>query len=53
MAETPESEVTKGQERRVFILLAVFLAPILSVMLVGGYGFLVWMSHILLGPPTS
>ena len=53
MPEGPEQGATKGQERRVFILLAVFLAPILSVILVGGYGFLIWMSQILLGPPTS
>ena len=43
---------TKAQERRVFIILAVFLAPVLSVAIVGGYGFLVWMSHLLLGPPA-
>ena len=43
---------TKAEERRVFWTLAVFLAPILSVILVGGYGFLIWMSHLLLGPPT-
>ncbi|MGI9400942.1 MAG: periplasmic nitrate reductase, NapE protein [Rhizobiaceae bacterium] len=44
---------TKTQERRVFILLAVFLAPILSVVLVGGYGFLIWMSQLAFGPPTQ
>ena len=43
---------TKSEERRSFVLLAVFLAPILSVAVVGGYGFLIWMSHLLLGPPT-
>lgn len=46
--ETP----TKQEERRVFILLAVFMAPILSVAIVGSYGFLIWMSHLLIGPPT-
>ncbi len=43
---------TKQEERRVFVMLAVFMAPILSIALVGGYGFLIWMSQILLGPPT-
>lgn len=43
---------TKSEERRVFIILAVFLAPALSVAVVGGFGFLVWMSHLLLGPPA-
>lgn len=46
--ETP----TKGEERRVFVLLAVFMAPIASIVLVGGYGFLIWMSQLVLGPPT-
>ena len=49
---SPTPVATKSEERRVFILLAVFLAPFLSILLVGGYGFLVWMSHLLLGPPT-
>ncbi len=38
-------ESTKQSERRAFVLLVVFLAPILSVIIVGGYGFLVWMSQ--------
>jgi nitrate reductase NapE len=46
-----QDESTQTEERRAFLLLVVFLAPILSIMIVGGYGFLVWMSQILLGPP--
>lgn len=42
---------TKTDERRAFILLVVFLAPILAVGIVGGYGFLVWMSQLVMGPP--
>lgn len=49
---SPAVAATKGEERRVFILLAVVLAPVLSIILVGGYGFLIWMSQLLLGPPT-
>ncbi|WP_418930363.1 periplasmic nitrate reductase, NapE protein [Gilvimarinus xylanilyticus] len=41
----------KRQEWRLFIFIIVFLFPILSVMVVGGYGFAVWMSQIILGPP--
>ncbi|MES0881556.1 periplasmic nitrate reductase, NapE protein [Roseibium sp. SCP14] len=44
---------TKRDERIAFILLAVFLAPALSVAIVGGYGFIVWMSQIVLGPPAG
>ncbi|GAB3292059.1 periplasmic nitrate reductase, NapE protein [Parahaliea aestuarii] len=44
-------EAGKSEERRVFIALAVFLAPILAVAIVGGYGFAVWMSQLVFGPP--
>ena len=44
-------EPSRTQERRAFILLVVFLAPVLAVAIVGGYGFLVWMSQLILGPP--
>jgi nitrate reductase NapE len=47
----PVQEVDKKTEFRSFILLCVFLAPALSIAIVGGYGFIVWMSQILLGPP--
>jgi nitrate reductase NapE len=33
--------------------LAVVLAPVLSVAIVGGYGFVIWMSQLVLGPPTG
>ena len=39
-------------ELRTFLFLTVFLAPILSVMIVGGYGFIIWMVQIVYGPPT-
>lgn len=45
-------DVSKSEEKRTFFFLAVLLAPILSFVLVGGYGFLIWMSQILLGPPS-
>lgn len=52
-AKPDQPTATKTEERRVFVLLAVFLAPILSITLVGGYGFLVWMSQLVLGPPAQ
>ena len=42
---------TEAMERRSFILLVVFFAPVLAVMVVGGFGFMVWMSQLVLGPP--
>ncbi|WP_321503528.1 periplasmic nitrate reductase, NapE protein [Breoghania sp.] len=34
----------RRDERVAFFLLAVVLAPALSVALVGAYGFIIWMS---------
>lgn len=43
----------KSDETLAFLTLALVLFPILSVVVVGGYGFLVWMQQILTGPPGS
>jgi nitrate reductase NapE len=43
----------KVLERNTFILLAVVLAPVLAVAIVGGYGFTVWISQLILGPPGT
>lgn len=43
----------KSDEIRTFLFLTIFLAPILAVALVGGYGFLVWMSQLVVGPPAG
>ena len=44
---------TKREERRAFLFMAVLLAPILSVVIVGGYGFMVWMLQLIYGPPAG
>ena len=44
---------TRKQELRAFIALAVVLAPVLAVMIVGGYGLLVWLFQIIVGPPGT
>lgn len=49
---TEISPEQKTRERNTFIFLAVFLAPIISVVIVGGLGFAIWISQILFGPPT-
>ncbi|WP_320823170.1 periplasmic nitrate reductase, NapE protein [Reinekea sp.] len=43
---------TKAHERRAVLFITVFLFPFLSIVLVGGYGFIIWMSQLLLGPST-
>lgn len=55
-AKTSGPEAGTGKPRKraeiaAFLTLAVLIWPILAVGVVGGYGFLVWMSQIVLGPP--
>lgn len=49
--ENLSSKALHRHEFRLFVFLIVFLFPILAVVVVGGYGFAVWMSQILMGPP--
>lgn len=51
--EPVSDQPRKKDERIAFAFLAIFFAPILAVAIVGGYGFLIWMSQMLLGPPTG
>jgi len=44
---------SRQDERRAFWFLALFAAPILAVLIVGGYGFIVWIWQILMGPPGA
>lgn len=50
-----ENSVNDGNNRsrewRLYIFIVVFLFPILSVMIVGGFGFIVWMYQLFAGPP--
>jgi nitrate reductase NapE len=49
----PDRSGTSGRraELLVFAIIAAFIWPIVAVGVVGGYGFLIWMSQIFLGPP--
>jgi periplasmic nitrate reductase NapE len=55
--EQPAVDATRIERRRealTFILLAVVLFPLLAVIVVSGFGFIVWMSQLLwLGPPSG
>jgi nitrate reductase NapE len=58
MTETAGSGVPEADDRptrrseiAAFLVLAVLIWPIIAVGIVGGYGFLVWMSQVVLGPP--
>ena len=55
MANPPQGAQQTGRsdELWAFITLAVFLVPVLSVVIVGGIGFVVWMQQILFGPTAG
>jgi periplasmic nitrate reductase NapE len=48
-----QPEPTSREEATVFLLLAIVLAPVLAVAIVGGYGFAIWMYQLLSGPPLG
>ena len=43
----------RRSELTLFLFITVVLFPILSVMIVGGYGFAVWIFQMFTGPPTA
>ena len=46
-------QYTRNQELRSFLFLSIVMAPVLTVMIIVGYGFLVWMFQLISGPPTG
>ncbi|MCW8084247.1 periplasmic nitrate reductase, NapE protein [Sabulicella glaciei] len=42
---------TRRQELLAFFILAVLIWPFIAVGVVAGFGFLVWMYHLVVGPP--
>jgi periplasmic nitrate reductase NapE len=51
-ATTPEEKQRKAEEWRTWFFFTVFMAPIVAVLAVSGWGFIVWMYQLLAGPPT-
>ena len=49
--ETKNRSLSKTQEWRSFLFLSVVMAPVLAVIIVAGWGFLVWMFQLFAGPP--
>ena len=50
------NDVAQSEKKREllgFLFLTVVLVPALSVILVGGYGFSIWMYQIIAGPPGA
>jgi nitrate reductase NapE len=53
LENAPPSPSTRQEELRSFLFFTVVMAPVLAVLIVGGYGFLVWMYQVLAGPPGA
>lgn len=51
--DNDSASVGKKRELKAFLFLTVVLAPLLSVVLVGGYGFTIWMYQLIAGPPSA
>lgn len=47
-----DKPITKASELKAFLFISVVLFPLLSVAVVGGFGFVIWMSQLLFGPGT-
>ncbi|RZT36363.1 periplasmic nitrate reductase, NapE protein [Cupriavidus agavae] len=48
----PQDPQRRKEELRSFLFLTAVMVPVLSVIVVAGYGFIVWMSQLISGPPT-
>lgn len=44
---------TRQEELRSFLFFTVVMAPVLAVLLVASYGFVIWMVQLLAGPPSA
>lgn len=47
----PNNDTSLADEFRAFLLVAAVLVPVLTVTVIVGYGFSVWISQMFLGPP--
>jgi nitrate reductase NapE len=50
MSENSPS-ANKRDELRSFLFLTAIMVPALSVIVVAGYGFIIWMTQLMVGPP--
>jgi len=48
---SPDEKPSLFQESKAFLLITAVLLPLLTIMMISGYGFTVWFSQLLLGPP--
>ena len=46
------AKLRRTEEFRTWFFLTFVMAPVLAVLIVSGYGFLVWMYQVIAGPPS-
>jgi len=49
--QTAEAQSSKAREAMSFLILSVFIWPVIAVGFVAAYGFAFWIFFILAGPP--
>ena len=52
-SDSTKENPSKGRELGAFLFVTVGLAPIVSVAIVGAYGFAIWMVQLIAGPPAT
>lgn len=52
MDQAADAQARK-RERIAFLLLTAVVFPLLTVVIVAGYGFIVWFYQMFAGPPTG
>ena len=48
-----DQNIQKKKELHAFIFLTAILAPLMAIVIVGGYGLLFWLYQIITGPPAG
>lgn len=52
MSQPPDLSI-KRRERAAFLLLTAVIFPVLTMLFIAGYGFMVWIYQMFTGPPTG
>lgn len=51
LASEVDSNTERRREFKAFLIIIIFFFPIVTTLVAGSYGFIIWMSQIILGPP--
>ena len=50
---SPEDQQRKTEEWRTWVFFTLIMAPLAAVLIVSGYGFVVWMWQMFIAGPPS